>query len=342
MSMVCPRCQRVYEQQVHCRDCGCRLQFQAQSLESTPLPLTASPDLGDNWQRTPWGRIMVGLLLAVGLSWGLQQLCTAGLLAGAEAGGPGLWGTVWGLILLHTLQGVSLLVGGAVTGAGQQRGVLYGSLVGLLSGGAFLGLQRHQGDGQPDVILFAQPVLHVLLGALGGLLGRAIWKPAPIIPLATNVQASAQPNSSLLDTLLAGPIHFGRVFAGVFVVVAGIVWSNVILDYLLRASHGNLALSSPLQARLIGWEIAGLTTLLGAGLAGATTLNGFKQGLCVGVGAAVVIVGIHVGHAQLVLESAILMLASVLVLSLAGGWFGGQLFPAVMAGGRRRSFSSLG
>src|SRR5258706_16272444 len=112
MSMVCPRCQRTFEQQVLCRECGCRLQFQAQNLEGTPMPATPT-HFSDHWQHTPWGKIVAGLLLAVGLSFGLQQLCTAGLLVGGDSSGAELWGTLWGLVLLQLLQGMALLVGGA-------------------------------------------------------------------------------------------------------------------------------------------------------------------------------------------------------------------------------------
>src|SRR5229473_1072424 len=100
--MVCPRCQQAFEQQLQCPDCGCKLLYQADNLEATPV---TAGDPVDHWQRTPWGRIVAGLLLAMGLSFGLQQLCTAGVLAGVDAGGPGLWGTLWGLVLLLILQG---------------------------------------------------------------------------------------------------------------------------------------------------------------------------------------------------------------------------------------------
>ena len=331
MAMVCPRCQQSYERELVCRECDCRLQFQAVDLDGTR---TIDPTDDGQWQHTPWGKILVGLLLALGLSFGFQQLCTAGLLFGEDAGLPS---TIWGLVLLHALQGLSVVVGGAITGAGQPRGLLYGSVVGLLSGGVFLGLQRHQGDGQPDVLLFAQPFLHLLLGAVGGMLGKAIWTPTPVVPLATNVPS--RPETTATSQFFAGPIHYGRVFTGIFIVVAGVVWADVILGYFLRASSGSLAMHSHLQARLIGWEVAGLATLLGAGLAGATTFNGLKQGLCVGFGASIVVIGISLGRSTLVLESLVLMLSSVLVLSLAGGWFGGQLFPPVIA--RRRRVSHL-
>jgi hypothetical protein len=338
MAMVCPRCLQAYDQQLYCRDCGCRLQFQADSLERTPSPL---PEPEGPWQHTPWGKIVVGLLLALGISYGLQQLCIAWQLGGSDGTLAGAWTTLWGVVLLHLLQGISLIVGGAVTGAGQPRGLLYGSVVGLISGGAFLALQRHQGDGQPDMLMFTQPVMHALFGMAGGFVGMLIWKPPPTIPLSTTVAPSAgKPTVSLLGRLFSGRIHYGRIFAGVFVVVAGVVWSKVILEYMLRASNGTLAVSSHLQARLIGWEIAAMVTLLGAGVAGATTFNGLKQGLFVGLGSAVVIAGVHFGNDKLVVQSLAGMVGTVVVLSLAGGWFGGQLFPPIFAR-RRRSLSSL-
>jgi hypothetical protein len=334
MSMVCQQCQQPVDPQI--QTCACRSPFQLSNLENTPVP---TGDPAAPVQYTPWSKIVVGVLLAVGLSYGLRQLFTAGLTVGSDSAATGLWTTLAGLVLLHLLESVSLLVGGAVTGAGQPRGLLYGSVVGLVSGGAFLAMQRHQGDDQPGLLLFVQPILHALVGMLGGMLGMLIWKPPPAIPLATGVAASP-PERRAASQLFSGPIHYGRVFTGAFVVVVGVVWANGILEYVLRASNGTLAVSSHMQARLIGWEIAALATLLGAGLAGATTRNGLKQGLCVGLGAAVVIIGVHVGNGKLLLESLIASLTSVFGLSLAGGWFGGQLFPPLVAR-RRRSLSSL-
>ncbi len=335
MSMTCPRCQRSFPGQQQCVDCGCRLQFQAFALDHTPAPGLDPVQ----WQHTPWGKIVAGLLLTVGLSYGLQQLCAAGFLVGGEALGAGVWGTLSGLVLLQVLQGLGLLAGGAVTGAGQTRGMLYGAAVGLGSGAMFLLLQGRHGTGTFELVLLAQPVLHAILGMFGGLLGMSIWKPPPTIPLATGAPAPASSRDEG-GRLFVGPIHHARVAAGAVIVVAGVVWSHMILDYLLRASNGTMAISSHLQARLIGWEIAALATLVGAGLAGATTANGLKQGLCVGIAAAIVIAGIHAGAARVHLEEAVVLLSCVLTLSLGGGWFGGQLFPPV-GPARRRSLSAL-
>src|SRR2546423_1397005 len=122
MAMVCPECRQVYEHQLQCRDCGCRLQFQATALQAAPIE---DGELGGQWLHTPWGKIFVGFLLAQGLSFGLQQFVTAFWLASGEASGD-VWATLWGLVLLHALQATGLLVGGAVSGAGQQRGVVLG------------------------------------------------------------------------------------------------------------------------------------------------------------------------------------------------------------------------
>ncbi|MBI3410541.1 MAG: hypothetical protein HY040_19555 [Planctomycetes bacterium] len=48
-----------------------------------------------------------------------------------------------------------------------------------------------------------------------------------------------------------------------------------------------------------------------------------------------VLAGIQLGNAKDSLESATLMIASTFVLTLVGGWFGGQLFPPICAVKRR-------
>ena len=78
--------------------------------------------------------------------------------------------------------------------------------------------------------------------------------------------------------------------------------------------------------------------LAGAGLAGATTRNGLKQGLCVGIGSAVILVGVQLGSPKAVLETTMFMVLSTIFLSLAGGWFGGQLFPPIIERRRRGSY----
>lgn len=340
MAMVCPQCKQVYEHALQCPHCPERLGYQSAGLGLLTTPAVAGPDeTPGEWQQTPWGKILIGLILTQGLCYGLQQLLLAGAGAVGEETSEAIWRTLWGLVLLHTIQALSLLVGGALSGAGQSRGVLNGCLVGLGNGLITLLVQRQHHEIYPDVVLYLQPPLHLALGALGGLFGTLIWCPSPVLPYLTppDIAPAAAPDDSMLTRFLfAGPLHLGRVSAGIFVVVLGVVWSGAILQFVLQASQGTLSVSSQLQAKLVGWEISALAVLVGAALAGATTGNGLKQGLAVGLGAGVVIVGIQLSGGKSDGDTIALAALGLLILAGVGGWFGGQLFPPVIAGRRRR------
>jgi len=329
MAMVCPQCKGSFARQLRCPTCGV-------SLEP---PAGGRPGAEAGWRlwaNTGLGRLVVGLAVAQGLGYGLRWLATAGLLAAGDEGKSTVWTTLFGLVLLHGFQGLSLVAGGAVAGAGQNRGILNGALIGLLNGAIFLFSQPESATQLPTLVIYGQPLLHMACGALGGLIGRAIWQPPTSVVLAQapGAVAKASDRSRPRPPLLAGPIAWVRVVAGCTLVVAGVLCSHSILNFVVEASHKKLTVRSHLQAQLIGWEIAAMAALLGAGLAGATTYNGLKQGLCVGLGAGAVLVGLHLGNPQTVLESTLLMAFSILGVSVVGGWFGGQLFPPVAV--RRR------
>lgn len=335
MSMVCPQCKKAYKQALQCPSCRVRLSYHdapTAHVENGP-----EPERSSQWSQTPWGRMVVGLILAQGLSYGLQQLLTAWWLASGEEGIL-VWTTLWGLVLLHSLQGVSLLLGGALTGAGQVRGILYGAYVGLVNGLIFLAVQRQGGEFLTDLVLFGQPFLHLVFGALGGFIGQVIWKPVPRIqtpePMAFS-PASRSRRGLGGPRWLAGPVHLSRVLVGAASVVLGVVSSNKILEFVVTTSEGKLSLTSHLQAQLVAWEIAALVIVFGAGVAGATTSNGLKQGLCVGVGASLVFVGIQLGHPKATMESMLFMLISMIGFGMIGGWFGAALFPPVVAQRKR-------
>jgi hypothetical protein len=131
-------------------------------------------------------------------------------------------------------------------------------------------------------------------------------------------------------------VAWARVFAGVAVAVGGILWAQVILDFVLQASEGKLAVDTHLQAQLITWEICLLAMLTGSGIAGATRGNGLKQGLFVGIGSSVMLGGLGYFSGTTQVALLVLLAACALALGLAGGWFGSQLFPPVCTPARRR------
>lgn len=338
MPLACPQCKQFYERSGVCPTCNVVLLYHAPGLDSDPNISSADDEDAGQWQQTPWGKILIGLILAQGLSFGLLQLLKGGILAtGVDGTDP--WETLWGIVLRHAIHAFSLIVGGALTGAGQRRGIIYGSLVGFTSGVITFFLRGHPTESLNSILVYAEPVMHMALGGLGGGLGMLIWRPTPSLPELESSNPSPAPAAAwgyFFVKMFSGPIHIGRVCAGAFVIVIGVVWANAILEFLLRASGGALAISSQLQAQLVSMEISALVGIVGAGFAGATTRNGFKQGLCVGIGASMIVVGIQASGPKFTIESTVSTVSAIIAIALVGGWFGSQLFPPLSGKRRRR------
>jgi hypothetical protein len=271
----------------------------------------------------------------------MQLLFTAGALVADEAQ-QSVWSTLYGLVLLQALQGFSLLVGGALAGAGQRRAIVVGAVVGLVHGSTFLMIQQLQGGPMTEIALYGQPVLYIAFGVVGAVIGASIWRPLPTftMPEFDVDKKSPRLHSESSFEALRGPVAWGRVFAGIILVTAGFIWGPALLGMVLEASQGKLKIGYRLQAQLVTWEIIGLGTLMGAAIAGATTRNGLKQGLIVGIGATIVLVGNYLGANSVSWEFIALLAFSILCLTVAGGWFGGQLFPPVQAIPRHRGLGS--
>ncbi len=339
MSMVCPQCNGAFEQRIQCPNCDVRLVYQ----DSHPgWSAEVVADLSESWQQTPWGRLFVGLLLSQGLYYVLRHLFTAGFLVVREETAGSIWATLTGLLVLQVLQAVGVVSGGLLAGAGQRRGLLFGAIVGTCNGALLIIAQYIMGtlsigNATRAIDLCGEPTLQVAFGALGGLAGSLIWKPP--LPLALPLEEwnplppiPAQP--SILP--FAGPVAWTRVVAGLALAVGGVIWADVIREAVLEASEGKLKINTHLQAELITWEISALAMLAGSALAGATTRNGLKQGLCVGTGLAIVLVGIRLASTNWTFSLLFLTAASTLSLGLAGGWFGSDLLPPVYIPPKRR------
>jgi hypothetical protein len=345
MPMICPKCNRAYEQQLQCPTCDARLLYHAQLQSNVEL----SPSSEPSWQHTPWGRILVAAVVSQGLAQGLQLFFVAGLQASGDAAGLGDWNNPFHVILIQTLHAFCLVLGGIMAGAGLRRGVFFGSVVGFLHGLIALGIRQWQGDLLPEVSLCAVPALHMAFGAVGGLVGSLIWRPLPtvqpvLLPVADQtLRGSFMPGRAV--SLFAGKVAWVRVLLGTGLAVSGVWWSAAILRFTLENAPTRLTVESASQFAMFTWEIAGLATFVGAAFAGATTTNGFKQGLCVGLAAAVVLTGLHLSRVNPDLDRAVIIATSTLILSAGGGWFGGQLFPKInrhVRPGRPRLYSEAG
>jgi hypothetical protein len=247
-----------------------------------------------------------------------------------------LGGTYSGLLILQSLHLVGLLAGGALAGAGKRQGIVYGALVGLANGHISVGQQYASNRLRTPELLYAQPALHTLLAAVGGFLGLLIWR--PLTP-ATIVLQSGPLKPVVRDkdnTWFGGPIAWFRVLAGIGLALGGALWASAILDIILEAGKDHLTLESNLQAQLVTFEITVLALLAGGVWAGATTGNGVKQGLFVGLATAAVLAGVRLTGKHIHLDTVVTTISSALIFSLVGGWFGSQLFPPLGGYMRRK------
>ena len=96
------------------------------------MPLAA--EHSSRHRKTPWGRILIGLLLAQGLFYGLRHLLTGVMLAVSGEGGHQ---TVQGVVLLQALQVLTLAAGCVLAASGQRQGILLGAVVGVWNGALF-------------------------------------------------------------------------------------------------------------------------------------------------------------------------------------------------------------
>lgn len=336
MAMVCPQCNGAHEQRLECPTCAVRLVFreQAQGPSTNSLP--------NGWQQTAWGRILIGLLLAQGVFHGLKHLCVAGLLVSEAAGQEDLWAGMPGYLLLFSLQIIGVTVGGLLAGAGQRQGAVFGAVLGVWNGVLLLVMHPDVPEELAGCTSLGLPLAQGVLGALAGWLGGRIW--SPLTP-AAGLGAGRQ----ILKTarkqhrkLFAGPVVWVRVVLGTSLAVAGALSASVLLDKLIQVSAYNLSPESQLHAQIVTWEISALAVLLGGTLAGATTLNGLKQGLVVGVLTSVLLVGIRLASPN---PPSFFILAGSMfgpvVLAMMGGGFGSQLLPPLAATSRKRSFETI-
>jgi hypothetical protein len=320
MAMVCPACSTTHDQRLHCPVCGARLVYRGPDRRR-------GGGRDGKWTQSPWARVIIGLLLAQGLFHGLQQLVAAVWLSMTGVGVVEAAGPAAGA-LLQGAQLFGLLLGGLIAGSGQRSGPLLGALVGVWNGVLCLVLQPSTGVTLTTVSLYGQPLLQTACGALAGWLGCVIWKPLPMPTLPGAAQTVRKPTlGGERSTLFAGQISWFRVILGTALAIAGILSANTILQTVL-AADARLSTADLWHDQMLTLEIKALAILAGAGLAGANTANGLKQGLCVAVPIILLLLAQPVARASTGVVT--LSLLATFVLCVIGGWFGSQLLPPVV------------
>jgi hypothetical protein len=311
------------------------------------------------WHQTPGGRIIAGLVLGLGLSFGLLLLASV-VMRGATLAPQA------GAAVFLGIQGVALLAGGMLAGAGQVKGIMYGFGVGVVSGvlawGALLtgmlGAMIQPFSNEPltslpplqpitpqVLIAYGLPIAHILFGTLGGLIGITVWKPLPKLDLPASVPADQKPALGTKISLppqgdkkvlfpWAGPIAWIRVLVGMGVaVVGGAIGTKPVLKFLVELGGLDPADILKVQENVAHGELVALSVLIGGTIAGATTSNGLKQGVLVGFGAGIgMSLFFMTTQEGAGVEKLLGPLLSSIFLGPLGGWFGSELMPPAPKG----------
>jgi hypothetical protein len=328
MPVVCSRCNNHFEPGRPCPRCG------APSPVAVPSN-DAAPGQGPRWQQTVLGRLLIGLILAQGLFYGLRHLLTGVLMAVQEAE-IDLWADPRNVFLLFSIQLFAVFVGSIFSGSGQRYGAFLGLLVGVWNG-VFASVMGQNVAGDAAAFGFlTQPLFQAGPGLIGGAIGSMVWRPIVHSP-ATLLQPTSKKAGPPSAPMFAGPIAWGRVVFGCVAVVVASLYATKLFDKIIDLTGNKVGTGDDFQDMLITWELKAFLVLLGAVIAGASTRNGLKQGLLVGLFASSVLVGMQAPMTQNLFRLVLLTGAGTVGLCLVGGWFGGQLFPQLMS--RQRATS---
>ena len=326
MAMVCPQCSQYFDGGERlCPRCNIVLLVDHRSEGHADDFGGQGPT--ETWQQNLWCRILVSLLLTQGLAYCLQQASIAWLDFVGESPGTGI--TPLGLVMIHLFNAFALILTGMLVGANQENGATGGALLGLANGLVFLFVFRAARDFLPLWLFFAQPLLHMLWGGLGGYFGYRIWKPCSLATPADD-EAARTPIVKTNGQLLRGRVHLIRICLGAAMSLTGLIFTKQLFDFCVHAAGDTYKADSDFQENLVRWQIIGLTILVGAMFAGATTTNGFKQGLFAGILTATLFIGAQVANPKMRFETVVVTSLVTLGLSLVGGAFGAALFPKLM------------
>jgi hypothetical protein len=244
-------------------------------------------------QPSSTGGLLIGLLLAQGLYYGLRHLAAAWLLySGDPAGEVEFWDhSLPGLVTLQAIQALSLLVGGMIATAGRRHGVAVGAILGVLNALLLILLQKAFHQSADDFTAFVQPVIHAFVGAVGGTIGSRVWQPRPELPPMTG---DGRTGSAELTTVIpeqsVEPEHeawpWAYIVLGVAIAVGGTLGAGLIRDFVVLAGGGK---GREMQSQFITWEISLLAQVIGGAFAGAGTRGSGLYGFWVGAATAVVL-----------------------------------------------------
>lgn len=283
------------------------------------------------------GRIVVGTLVALGLHLALWEW------AFAIAGMVGAEDLSWHLWLGYGLRLVGAVVGGVLAGAGRPKSFSTGAVVGGACAAAWMSV-----DAFPhlsfDVVRVVAACLLVLFAGVAAVIGGVVWPPPVEVKPPKDSHRSSLFRLKTSDGQRRGrPVAWVRVGLGVAVAVGGVLGAELVRQVLAKFPQGTfngLAMTARSDAM-----ISAFIALFGGVIAGASTGHGWRQGAIAGLISAMAVATVSATlpdgpplPVQFAIDSVggespsagvAVASAGLLGAVAVGGWFGGQLIPAL-------------
>lgn len=338
MIMFCPKCQSAYAEKLVCPKCSA-----SQKICLTAPAVLITENVGHAAARkTSWGRLLIGVSLALAMTHILGNLAETAHMLAIKQGQGWVARAIDKLVSFHGLEIASVLLAGVLTGAAQRKGPVYGAGVGIFTSLMLHGLQFLGGDFSGASFWAPEALVLLAFGAAGGWAGCRGWPPSDTRG-SWSIVSPGHVEPLQQFSAYDGPVAWMRVCMGIPIAVGGVLCANSLRELLLEISGGALVINTSFQADFVAWEISALAILVGSAFAGATRRNGLKQGLFVGMGTAIILLGVRLARPHFSPELLAVSVVAAVCLSLAGGWFGSQLLPPVWPIGhhKRQAFSSV-
>ncbi len=339
MQLYCPSCQTPSTATDRCPRCGDRLITAAEAYVPAPAAGVVAPD---PIRPTAPGRVAVGCVAALGLYLALREF------ANTVVPEPEWWASSAGFVLGCVVRGFGALGGGLLAGAGRRQGAVTGLIVGGVFGGLLL-LADAMTIGLIGPTEMGVAGGLAVLAALAGAVGGWVWPPEAELPQAPPVQRRGSSLARLAaeqrQQRRGRPTSWVRVLIGAVIVVAGVAGADPARTAMKKETGGILNTGGPAQAGLVDLQLAALAVILGSVVAGGGTGAGVRHGILAGglAGLGVAVLGsgwtapVVSGLFELMggsppggTKGPMLLGMGVTLLSTAGGWFGGQIFPPVV------------
>ncbi|MCE9566422.1 MAG: hypothetical protein K8U57_30730 [Planctomycetes bacterium] len=353
MLLFCPACQATFPGASRCPRCGGILLMPHEVAPNSKRRIKNEPA---TTRPTFVSRLIVGVVLSLACYLAVRKLAI-GVVCSVNPDPSEWWLTPTGMMAVQAVQAAAVVFGAMIGAAGQSKGGTLGGIVGVVCGGLFIGYELMAGVPVQTLGLYLQLPVLAAFGLIGGLVGGKLWGAPPTLMLG--IPGSGKLSSLQLNEVVEAerrrPTDWARVLIGTTIMVAGVTAAEDIRLFVQRYSGGIFHSRMGPEGDFLTWQLATLIALVGAMVAGAGTGAGARHGLIAGMFGALGVYGLCSQRGDVfpalkywleklsiplkpitTPETIAVIVGTVALLGLIGGWMGGSLFQPIVPEHMRR------